>query len=319
MFVRLCTLSGIDSDSIPIDDYQKIKLLFQPLIDKFQLKIELDDNKRQIHFDYTPEEIDAIYQSIPSHDEFFEKIIRYSKQPFDSYRWGGHKYCLHYNEETQCIKKINELCISYNELEKNKEQASIDFNFSTENKNINNLQEKYLLIQNVIQNAALHNKVKGFFLGEIHAHKYPKQFLITHLKFFKTLGINTLFFEFLCYDRHQKALDAYFNNIDDDLPFDLSAYLQYKDEISNCRFSGYTDIVKAAKKAGIRIVALDCYESIIAERTVLKEFVDQYARIKSFNYYAYKIIEQENKGEAFLAFTGIAHCYIPQCQESCRL
>jgi hypothetical protein len=167
-------------------------------------------------------------------------------------------------------------------------------------------------LREALKSVTRNQGVKSFFLTEIHHHKYPKQFLAKNLLFFReALGVETLFFEFLSYDRHQRLLDAYFESPADKLPSELYAYLKEKDAISENRCNGYVEIVKAAKRAGIRIVALDSYESLLSFGE-LSNLVDKDSRVKTFNYNAFEVIKQESHGKGFLVYTGLAHAYATQ-------
>ncbi|QMT60065.1 hypothetical protein [Legionella sp. PC997] len=317
--MSICILKGINSESIEEINYPIIKQCYQQLIDALvkkgfpreHIKISFDDEQRQIFFDYYPDELEVLI----TYTDFDEKLqLHLTEKPFAS-TWESNRYRLWHNKPVdEYISEIKSLCqLSINLAQKTNYSHS-GWSFSQASHSYFSVPQRKEALKKSFEELK-NNKTlpNGIFLGEIHHHKFPKKFLIGNLEYFKQLGIKTLFFEFLFYDRHQQLLDAYFHSTSDELPPELAAYLYFKDLASGCGFSGYTDIVKAAKKAGIRIVALDSYPAILS---CIKSFQmkyldgDEQFRIHSFNGNAAKIIEKENNKEPYLAFLGFDHSYI---------
>ncbi len=321
LFMSICILKGINSESIDEINYPIIKQCYQELIDALvkkgfsreSIKIYFDNEKRQIHFDYYPDELEVLI----TYTDFDEKLqLHLTQKPFAS-SWDGNSYRLWHNKSAaEYVSEINWLRQLSVEIAQQTNYSHSGWSFSQASHSYFSVPQRKEALKKSFEE--LKNKKtlpKGIFLGEIHHHKFPKKFLVENLEYFKQLGIKTLFFEFLFYDRHQKLLDAYFNNSSEELPPELAAYLYFKDVASGCGFSGYTDIVKAAKKSGIRVVALDSYPAILS---CIKSFQikhlngDELFRIHSFNGNAAKIIEKENNEEPYLAFLGFDHSYVSE-------
>ncbi|STY29084.1 Protein of uncharacterised function, DUF399 [Legionella wadsworthii] len=318
--MSICILKGIKSESIPENHYSIIKQCYQNFIDALvkkgfpleNIKIFFDDEKRQIHLDYYPDELDVLI----TYTDFDEKLqLNVTKQPFDS-GWEGDKYLLWHNKSVEeYVADIVSLSQESIELAQKTHHSLPSWNFSlASHPYLSVSQRKEALKKTLSEFTKKDIYPFGLFVGEIHHHKFSKKFLAENLQYLKEqLGIKTLFFEFLFYDRHQKLLDEYLSDSNKELPPELAAYLHYKDVASGCGFSGYTDIIKAAKEAGIRVVALDSYPSILSS---LRSFQIRYLkgdecfRIHSFNGSAAKIIEKESNGEPYLAFLGFDHSYV---------
>jgi len=168
----------------------------------------------------------------------------------------------------------------------------------------------------------------NFIVGEVHSSISSKKFLITNMKRLKDEGFTTLFMEHLLYDVHQKQLNDYFlsDAKDGKLEEQLLCYLQEQDSafgtLNSCgpryeetRYqwdnNNFTMLVKAAKEAGIRVVALDCkyeYNEQKKHQDYYGDMTDNY-RPESMNFTAFQIItkEMENKNEKWFALMGNAH------------
>lgn len=317
--MSICILKGIKNESIDEINYPNIKQCYQNLIDallqkgftKENIKIYFDDEKRQIHLDYYPDELDALI----TYTDFDEKLqLNRTQQPFSS-GWEGNWYLLWHNKSVEeYVAEISSLRQLSVDLAQNANFHQPSWNFPQSIHSYLSIPERKEALKKSLEILKSKKSVpNGIYLGEIHHHQFPKKFLINNLGFFKELGIKTLFFEFLLYDRHQKLLDDYFKSSSEELPPELKAYLHLKDIASHCGFSGYTDVVKAAKKAGIRIVALDSYPAILS---CIKGFQvkylggDEQFRIHCFNGKAAKIIEAESNREPYLVFLGFDHSYV---------
>ncbi|CAM3017326.1 Uncharacterised protein [Legionella steigerwaltii] len=318
--MSICILKGTNSESISEIDYPIIKQCYQEFIDALvkkgflleHIKIYFDDEKRQIHFDYYPDELDVLITYTNFDDDKLQLHI--TQQPFAS-SWYGNRYVLWHNKSAEeYVSEIKSLVQLSIDLSQQTNHPHTCWNFSHASHSYLSVPQRKEALKKSFSELKNKNSFPlGIYLCEIHHHKFPKKFLTENLEYFKQLGVKTLFFEFLFYDRHQKLLDEYFNSPSQELPTELAAYLHFKDVASNCGFSGYTDIVKAAKKAGIRVVALDTYPAILS---YIKSFKIKYLdgderfRIHSFNGNAAKIIEKESGGEPYLSFLGFDHGYI---------
>lgn len=310
----ICKLKGYPSDSISEKAYQVLRQEVNSFIEalvklgypKNEIRINCDDKARVVNFGYTPIELDALLDWVyPLSDS---PLQRFTYQPFETGEgWCGYKYRLYYKDDQKtCIKKIDTLCREYDSLAETYPSEFSHFNFPDLQQDGFHRDKKTKQGLKVIFDQ---KQTQALFITEIHHHQYPKQFIAKNMAFFKAeLGIQTIFFEFLVNDREQHLLDQYFESPTNDLPFELAAYLRYNDQASGNKIGGYTEIVKAAKSAGIRIVALDSYESILTCKELNKQ-CEKNARLKTFNLQAYKIIKKECKGSNFLCFTGLDHAY----------
>jgi hypothetical protein len=134
----------------------------------------------------------------------------------------------------------------------------------------------------------------GFCLGEDHTHFNPKKFLIDHLSEMKRMGVTTLFIEGFEYDTVQSFLDEYLHLPTDEVPLPL--ILAHD---GWCPFPLYIEVICAAKKAGVRIVAIDT--TMITKFSALEE------RVSKMNYVAKKIIDHEKGSGKYVALMGAAH------------
>lgn len=153
----------------------------------------------------------------------------------------------------------------------------------------------------------------GISLGESHVDLSPKKFLIENMKEFKQNGVQTIFFEHLCSELHQGELDEYMKSPPGaPMPIGLALYLHALDEghmmLSNgtpnfldlkTRYN-YTEVVKAAKQEGIRVVAIDTDATYSID-------ADSDTRIKIMNYQAKKIIDNNKDSSKWICFVGSAH------------
>ncbi len=150
-------------------------------------------------------------------------------------------------------------------------------------------------------------KIRGLFIGEVHSHTYSKQFLIKYMKLLKQKGVKTLYLEHLLTDLHQAELDLF--NLTSTMPENLKRYLKQLDARQMPRYKGrdtYTNVVKAAKKAGIRVRALDC----TASYHVKGMYMDN-ARMNLFNYFANEVIKADQLAQGphnWVALIGDSHC-----------
>lgn len=153
---------------------------------------------------------------------------------------------------------------------------------------------------------SIYSRFSGICIGEFHSDSSPKQFLVDHMEYLKTeCNVKTLFLENILYDTSQNLLDEYFDSEEDTVPLLLKMRLSFLDDMLDSRRDKctYTDLVKAAKQAGIRIVALDATCAVLENdsESALKD------RIVGLNYVAPEIISRESEGGNYIALIGGLH------------
>ena len=312
--MSICILECIHAGSIAEKHYSDIKNKYlqfiEALIEKGfpreSVKITFDDENRKIHFGYYPDELEALVLYV----DFETKLLRdRTTYPFASEPPECHYYRIkHHKTIGDYINEINALCNHYESLSSTENYLKPTRFFKQERNSSNQINDRKAVLKSLFEEVTLEKSNDfGLFFNEIHHHKFPKKFLTANFNYFKKLGFKTLFFEFLLYERHQTLLDEYFKSDSDELPIELAYYLQYQERGASRgllgSLGGYTNIVKSAKKAGIRIVALDSYASLLSIG------LTPHARIKSFNSYAQKIIRKEYGGNPYLVFLGLYHGY----------
>ncbi|WP_438868975.1 dermonecrotic toxin domain-containing protein [Pseudomonas sp. L1(2025)] len=153
----------------------------------------------------------------------------------------------------------------------------------------------------------LYTKLRGLVIGESHLDAYSKQFLIKYMKLLKKEGVETLYLEHLLTDLHQAELEHFYRT--GNMPKNLKRYLSVQDAGQMRGYTGpdtYTNVVKAANKAGIRVRALDCTASYHVKRM----YGDK-ARMHLFNYFANEVIKADQLAQGphkWVALMGDAHC-----------
>ena len=152
----------------------------------------------------------------------------------------------------------------------------------------------------------LYKKMRGLVIGESHPDTYSKQFLIKYMKLLKEEGVETLYLEHLLTDLHQAELDLFYRT--SKMPKNLKRYLKTQDTLKMRGYTGddtYTNVVKAANKAGIRVRALDCTASYH-----VKGLYTDNARTKLFNYFANEVIKADQLAQGphnWVALIGDSH------------
>ena len=155
---------------------------------------------------------------------------------------------------------------------------------------------------------------KGVCLAEKrHEHISPKRLLINLMPSLKELGVETIFLEHLKNDLLQEKLDAWFKQEEDaPLPEEVSealAAIDFKYELTDSPYS-YTNLVLAAKRSKIRIVALD--SSIATKAGSFNRHVPMNLdrRVMVMNYTSVEILEREKgkaKEDRFVTLFGEKH------------
>ncbi|WLH82958.1 membrane-targeted effector domain-containing toxin [Pseudomonas sp. FP2338] len=157
----------------------------------------------------------------------------------------------------------------------------------------------------------LYKLKRGLIIAEAHADQSSKQFLIKYMKLLKEQGVKTLYLEHLLTDLHQLELDVFYNTLK--MPENLKRYLRAQDLGHMRGYTGentYTNVVKAANKAGIRVRALDCTASYH-----VKGMRDLNARESLFSYFANEVIKADQAAlgpHNWVALMGSAHADIYQ-------
>ncbi|KGP62838.1 hypothetical protein EP47_14245 [Legionella norrlandica] len=181
----------------------------------------------------------------------------------------------------------------------------------------------------------------NFIVGENHCDRAPKNFLIQNMAKLKEAGYTTLFLEHWYYD-DQLEMDDYdpaslsksevnqriegrLTTLDTGFGI-LSDRTQNHDNGCRCQTCHYLagnnflELVKAAKQCGIRVVGIDT-EYTYSEQYDKEHMEYAYGgptaitqdsfRLKSMNYTATKIIENEMKERPgkWFALIGYCHCY----------
>lgn len=151
---------------------------------------------------------------------------------------------------------------------------------------------------------------QGLCIGEIHSESSPKKFLIDHMKELKKEGVTTLFMEHLFYDSMQGTLDEYFQlPPGSKMPPKLEIFLNdlSKRQRNTHNKYNFTEVVRAAKEAGIRVVAIDTTVSYLCGTNERDGVHDSKKRYEAMNFTAAAIIQKERGDGKFVALMGSAH------------
>ncbi len=138
-------------------------------------------------------------------------------------------------------------------------------------------------------------KYDGLCIGEDHMSICSKRFLIENMAEMKANGVTTLFLEHLLADSSQKWLDEYSHSPSGSpMPPYLKNYLSLLDGCfyTDIRYN-YAELVRSAKEAGIRVVAIDTTVSAFPVTTV--ELIEK--RLLAMNFVAKQIMDREKRGK----------------------
>lgn len=163
----------------------------------------------------------------------------------------------------------------------------------------------------------------NFIVGESHQDVNPKKWLIENMSKLKQAGYSTFYFEHLYYD-DQKLLDDYFEK--GEMHPKLKERLKNLDngwgKTSGTKYwdtNNFTALIKAARDAGIRVVAIDIravYETQ-NKNPGLQSDSDSKLRYQFMNFTATNIIKREEekkpKPEKWFALMGNSH--VNECDE----
>lgn len=155
--------------------------------------------------------------------------------------------------------------------------------------------------------AAAYRQFQGVCIGEVHNHISSKKFLIDNMEALRALGVKTLFLEDILYDTMQPFLDEYFQTPDADIPFIVRHHqCQWDQKYGFKHPYTYENILREAKRHGIRIVGIDTSTALeVAIKGKAKK--DYMQRTRAMNFVAQQIIKREKGDGRYLAFMGMAH------------
>ncbi|WP_133137458.1 hypothetical protein [Legionella rowbothamii] len=179
---------------------------------------------------------------------------------------------------------------------------SINSFFNLAIKKKNKLKQLDASFKALIQNGCVEGFPPGIVINEYHSHKFPKEFLIANFQYFKSIGIETLFFEF-ANDNNQHLFDEL---LDGNRAVAINSRLINGDEDTRA-------VAMAAIQAGIRIVALDCKKAREGSpeyfrHPTQKDWDEYYQRRDSiFDENVRRIFLKEHQSKPYLFYSGLAH------------
>lgn len=264
------------------------------------IQVSFDDQNYTIKLKHNEQEIYAIFQAVDAHC-----LVNNITIARDNLTVAFHSDF-----------EINELA---NDREKFLERE-LDLLQNAE-KFLSSLPKKQIPTTNLTENnpqSAIHHFLdayEGICFGEAHHDPAPKKFLIENMEKFKEEGVTTLYLEHLFLDSMQPTVDAYFADPAAEMSPFLETYLQRLDHnLMKTNYSpeyNYTNLVKSAKKAGIRVVAADThisYASGFSDKTGINNLEK---RVLAMNAVAAGIVKETQENQAnpgkYLMLLGSAH------------
>ncbi len=181
-------------------------------------------------------------------------------------------------------------------------KISADVFFNRPIKQKNKLHQLDAAFKKLIQNSSIEGFPPGIIINEYHSHKFPKEFLIANFQYFKSIGIETLFFEF-GNDNNQHLFDE---SLDSNGIVPINSRLINGDEDTR-------RVAAAAIQAGIRVVVLDCKKAREGSpeyfrHPTKKDWEEYYERRDSiFDENTRRIFLNEHKSKPYLFYSGLAH------------
>jgi hypothetical protein len=178
----------------------------------------------------------------------------------------------------------------------------IDGFFNCSLKQKNKLKQLDASFKALIQNGCIEGFPPGIIINEHHSHRFPKEFLIANFQYFKSIGIETLFFEF-ANDNNQHLFDQ---SLDSNGAVTINSRLINGDEDTRA-------VATAAIHAGIRVVALDCKKAREGSpeyfrHPTQKDWDEYYERRDSlFDANTRRIFLNEHQSKPYLFYSGLAH------------
>jgi hypothetical protein len=110
--------------------------------------------------------------------------------------------------------------------------------------------------------ASFYDRSDGVVIGEEPGDSSGKKLIIESLENLHARGVHTLYLEHLLSDAHQMLLDAYdAAPPGQEMPAALRGYLQWLEHRHSPQATSIINLIEAAKRLGVRVIALDCYAS----------------------------------------------------------
>lgn len=151
---------------------------------------------------------------------------------------------------------------------------------------------------------------QGFVLGEMHHEKSAKQFLIDNMAKLKSQGVTTIYIEHLMAERHQGLIDAYLKSSEDSpMPKELEIYLACLDKERGTD-ANFIQLVKAVKKAGMRLIAIDTdasYRTGVAFEVGQLSAKSRSDRYKVLNMQMVELFRKHDDQKKYVVFVGSGH------------
>lgn len=296
-------------------DYEELKgILLKRGLSVEKNKISFHDQDLYIELGYSEHELRILIDWTYGLKKFFGN---------------GYKTCFDNYLSLAAVKRLDtkisieeSLKELHNDITKNEDLMKLQFSMKNSIKELLSEAENFLATvtpfhlnfssdSSASEPELIHNLLKdheGLIIGEGHSSLMSKKFFLENVEKFKQEGVATLFLEHIVYDTMQDELDAYFEQTTDELPSMLNLYLRTLDTKFFIRDEnlGYTALVVGAKKAGIRIVAIESEASYRAGSSS-RDGVSGSDRHKAMNYQAHKIIKKEKGKGKFVALVGSTH------------
>ncbi|PJD97803.1 MAG: hypothetical protein CK425_01345 [Parachlamydia sp.] len=263
------------------------------------LKLYMDHTRKLAFLGHGVAEIKAI---APHYPPLLKIIGSVERSIFDGY---GPRYVFMKNLEETRVPILAPINPNYVNLLITKARMKLAFSHSADPQlNLPAIHSHSQLAKEILE------KHEGLVIGEIHSHITPKKFIIDQMQTFKECGVTTLFLEHLFYETLQEDLDAFFKSSSDEFPLILNKILE-RPEIHPDKILNYKAMILAAKKAGIRVVAIDTNLSYQAGFD--RDYGSQGPhRCEGMNYTAAEIIKKERGKGKFVLLVGSAHS--SQCE-----
>lgn len=214
-------------------------------LDELQATYCISEGGDKIYFPYSPLRMLAIFNRIKSQDN----IVGWDEK---------HNIFNNYASQVAC-------CSGENLLSRYSLQVSKEF-IETMKCSPLRIDEEKLRIdsyRDIPRRLLEELNFQGVIVSEAHDQTAPKKFIMENMKEFRRAGVEILYIELL-EEAFQKDLDRYFEQELLDLPPLLEAGLKSIAPPFLCEEYSYVELVKRAKKEGVRVVALETAHSIMA-------------------------------------------------------
>lgn len=161
--------------------------------------------------------------------------------------------------------------------------------------------------ESAIQSTLSQPGVRGLVLGEIHDEPAAYQLVIDQMQEFQDSGVTTIYVEGAPFIQGSSNIaDAAL------LPSDAPYFGQHPYDPAYTGGPTLVDIINEAKKHGIKVIGLEHLQLTWRTDNPMKMSLLTHPRgaefrLKEFNYFAAKIIDQTPPGEKFVAIVGKSH------------